>query len=71
MLKQQQVRAHKMGQEFHDDPILYFMALVDEDGFLVSLRHSNGEQFIRLENTNQWLLGSTSQRYFIDTGVFN
>lgn len=25
MLKQQQVRAHKMGQEFHDDPILYFM----------------------------------------------
>lgn len=71
MIKQKQVRGHKMGQEFHDDPVVYFMAMVDEQGFLVSLVHPSGEQFIKMDNTNQWLLGSTGQRYFIDTGISN
>ena len=69
MQKQKQVRAHKMGQEFHYDPIIKIMAMVDEQGFIVSLVDSKGESFVKMDNTNQWLLASTGQRYFIDTGM--
>lgn len=62
----QPVKVHKMYSEFHRSPQINFMGEYDDHHHLIAVYNSSHEYLTHVMDTQQWLLASQNQLYFIE-----
>ncbi|MGD9699227.1 hypothetical protein [Acinetobacter sp.] len=63
------VKAHKMNEDFDTTPTVIYTGEYDEENHLLNVYDSSQEQLTKIMGTNQWILNSTGEVFFIEEDV--
>ncbi|MGE8557368.1 hypothetical protein [Acinetobacter sp.] len=63
------VKAHKMNEDFDTLSTVIYTGEYDQENHLVNVYNSSQEQLTKILGSNQWILTSTGEVFFIEEDV--